>query len=193
VFDYSGRVRVLGILLAMLAFAALPAGAAAKAGHGGSRSTTQPTIRFQGTNGYRIKIRAHGQGDLFSFVSVTAKNGPVSVAYFVQGGLASDDSLDIHLPHVGRIAVEFDPTRTMRRRLPAGCTGRASIVERGYFRGTIELHGERDFTTVDRSSARCRMVRSFQKSCAGNASGAERWASANIAGKRTSLRSWQPV
>jgi len=37
--------------------------------------------------------------------------------------------------------------------------GRARVVERGFFRGTIGLHGERDYTTVDRTSARGRVIR----------------------------------
>jgi len=181
----SGRVGVLGILLAMLALAALPAGATAKPGRGDSEMRERATIRFQGSNGYRFEVAARaGQGDLLSgFVSVIAKSGPSSVRYLVPGSLASDGSLNVHLPHVGRIAVKFDPTTTTRRRPPARCMGRARVVERGFFRGTIELHGERDYTMVDRTSARGRVIRSSRKSC-GRGTSAERSASGDDTGNK---------
>jgi hypothetical protein len=96
---------------------------------------------------------------------VVASKGRAQVAYGVPGALGSDDSIAVHLPHVGRISLAFDPAHTTRHQAPDNCNGRASIVESGYFRGLIELRGERGFTTVDRTSARGRVVRSFRQVC----------------------------
>lgn len=160
----------------MLACAALPAAASADLGPRMDGAQDRARIRFQGSNGYGIEVQATSgpTDDPFGFVSVTAKSGPATVNYLVRGTLAGDESLDVHLPHVGRIAVTFDATKTTRRRLPNGCTGRPAIVSRGYFRGTIELHGERDFTTVDRRSAPGQVTRSFPRSCGKSKSRARR-------------------
>jgi hypothetical protein len=70
--------------------------------------------------------------------------------------------------------VEFDPIRTRRRRAPVGCGSRRRIVESGFFRGTIELHGERGFTTVDLQSARGQVVHSSRADCDKGPSGSKR-------------------
>lgn len=61
--------------------------------------------------------------------------------------------------------MQFDPVQVTHRRLPGNCNGRPSIVEHGYFRGTIELHGEREFMSVDRRSAPGRLVHSLRRVC----------------------------
>src|SRR5262249_16962927 len=75
-------------------------------------------------------------------IPVIAPRGPASVTYLVRGSLGADGSVHAHLPHVGRIAVDFHPSRTTRQRLADRCTGRPRVIERGYFRGAIELQGE---------------------------------------------------
>lgn len=123
-------------------------------------------MRFHGSNGYRIEVRVSaGRSKFLPQVYVYARKGSTSVTYIAHGSLGADGSIDAHLPHVGRIAVDFDPVDLGRRRVPGNCQGRASVVERGYFRGRIELRGERGYTTVERGSAPGRVVRSFRRVC----------------------------
>jgi len=145
----------------------LPAGATAKPGLSDQEMQERATFRFQGSNGYQFEVAAHTgrKGSFFNFVSVTAARGMAKVSYLVPGVLGSDDSLNVRLPHVGRIAVEFERTGTTHERLPGDCKGAPSIVEHGFFRGTIDLRGERGYTTVERRSARGRLIRSSQKPC----------------------------
>ncbi|HYC80251.1 MAG TPA: hypothetical protein VEB65_00615, partial [Solirubrobacterales bacterium] len=112
-----------------------------------------------------------------ALVSVTAEKGPARVQYLLFGFLGAGASLNVRLPSVGRIAVKFDPTKVTRKRRPEDCKSHPSIVASGYFRGSIELHGERGYTTVSRKSARGRLVRSFRGPCGKLGSGSTRQAS----------------
>jgi len=155
--------------------ATAPAGPAAKPARGGGGTRDRATIRFQGSHGYRFEVEAHGgNGGLPDFVTVSAANGPASVRYLVRGRLTGGDSLNVHLPRVGRIAVEFDRTGMTRERRPGDCKGSPSIVEHGFFRGTIEIDGERGYTTVNRRSARGLVIRSPRKTCNKFGSGSNR-------------------
>lgn len=173
----------------MAAVAALPTAASAELGPRPSGVQDSASIRFPGSNGYEIAVQAisGARDDPFGLLFVSAqkiaKKDLATVTYMVRGTLASDDSLEVHLPHVGRIDVTFDARKTTRRRLPKRCTGHPTIVSRGYFRGTIELHGERDFTAVERSSAPGQVTRSFRKSCRKGKSRARR-SDSRAAGKK---------
>jgi len=146
--------------------AALPGSAIAKPGYFVSGHGRRAVLHVAGSNGYRVKLEAnaarhHRAGQIY----VTASKRPASVQYTVRGSLASDDSIDVRLPHVGRIAVRFVPRHVTRGRVPDNCKGSPSRIEHGYFRGSISLRGEREFTIVDRTSAPGRIVRSYRTVC----------------------------
>jgi hypothetical protein len=152
--DILPPMKAWGALLGALVIVLLPASAVAKPGYFVFPAHRSATIHLRGSNGYRIEVQATAaRSKTRSQIYVTAHNGPATVFYFAHGSLAADGSIDAHLPHVGRIALDFDPLHVHQRRIEDVCKGHPSVVERGYFRGTIQLHGERGFTTVDRSSA----------------------------------------
>lgn len=161
-------MKAWGPLVVALAVAlvAAPANAIAKPGYFVSGQGRRAVLSTHGSNGFRVRIEARApRRQRLSQIYVTASKGPATVQYSVRGSLASDDSIDVHLPHVGRIAVDFVPAHVTRRRRPDNCEGSPSRVEHGYFRGYISLRGEREFTVVERSSARGRVVQTYRSVC----------------------------
>jgi len=145
---------------------AAPAGAVAKPGYFVTEPERRAVFTTQGSDGYRVKVEAvSGRHQRGARVYVTARKGPASVQYMVRGARAGDDSIDVRLPHIGRISVEFMPLDVTHGRVPDNCKGRRSRVEHGYFRGTIRLRGEREFTVVRRASAPGRIVQSYRQVC----------------------------
>jgi hypothetical protein len=158
---------VVVVALCLCAIAA-PAAATAKPGDGGAKEPRHAVLRFPASHGYHVEVTAPaGSGGPFQLVFVTVKNGPVTVTYAVDGSLDASDSIDVHLPHVGRIAVRFDPVHVTRKPLRKGCRGEPQTIEHGYFRGTIALRGERGYMTVDRSSVHGIVVSGHAPACRG--------------------------
>lgn len=142
-----------------VAAALVGAGAAGAA----TKTKVHPETRFafifaKGSNGWRLQITAQlapGRRALGFYA-----RGPhhQEVSYVgVKGKATGDGTIEGTAPGVGRVAVKFERTSaTQIRNIPQpGCQndGKSAIL-RGYFRGTIEFHGEGGYTTVARSSAR---------------------------------------
>lgn len=120
---------------------------------------------------------AHGSGGWVLGVSASpgrGKGSPGSIGLTTHGphheevdyiGLKAqvtpDGRIVANAPRLGRIAVGFEETsETVLDVHPRkGCTveGR-STIRKGVFRGAIEFHGERGYTTVARRSARGEIV-----------------------------------
>lgn len=171
-------MKLRGIALVVmigLTVAAMPAAAAAKPGYYVSGRARTAKFKVRASNGYLIELQARATRNPDQDMYVVARKGSSSVTYGVPGSLAPDDSIDLHLPHVGRIAVHFDPVNVTRGRRFRNCTGRASVIEHGFFRGTIRLRGERDFTALNRTSVHGRMTQHFRQVCDnGESSGGHR-------------------
>ncbi|MBS1880225.1 MAG: hypothetical protein JST31_11965 [Actinobacteria bacterium] len=164
--EYSVRMKNWGVFVVALVVAAFPASAVAKPGHFVTPAERTAEFKLHGSNGYAISVQtAAARQPSRGRVSVIAKSGPASVAYVVRGSLARDDSISVRLPHVGRIAVRFEPVHVGHVQAPDNCQARPSVVEYGYFRGTIELHGERGYTEVERTSAPGTVTQSFRRVC----------------------------
>jgi hypothetical protein len=159
-------MKACGVLIAAVLVAAIPGSATAKPGYFVFGPGRGADFSLRGSNNYKIEVQARPAARrTHQQVYVIARNGPSSVTYAVFGSLGADDSIDAHLPHVGRIAVRFHPVHLTRGRRADNCKGRPSFVEHGYFRGRIELRGERGFTLVDRASAPGRVTRHFRQVC----------------------------
>jgi hypothetical protein len=153
---------------------AMPANATAKPGYSVFKAERKAELHLDGSNGYRLDVTAvRAPGDHRGQIDVVAHKGSGSVSYNVPGSLGRDGSIDARLPHVGRIAVRFESRKVGQGiTLPGICRGRPEVVQRGIFRGTIELHGEKEFTEVDRGSARGSVTRVFRRVCHVGAHGA---------------------
>jgi hypothetical protein len=158
----SGRLRSLLVLLTVLAMLAVPAAAlAAKTKVRVEPASTSTDLTVRGTNGWRIQITAgifgrRLEGDP---VGVYAK-GPhhEEVEYqHLHGSFTRDGSIEAKLPGVGRIDLRYEPTahHITHIETPNNCISVHTAVDSsGVFRGTIELHGEGGYTTVNAHSAR---------------------------------------
>lgn len=153
--------------MAALALFALPAGAAAKPGSFVSPAERTMNFELPATKGFRITVEAtSGRPKEPAQIYIAASRGSRErVQYFAAGTATSDGTIQVKLPRVGRISVRFDPTRVTREPPSGNCKGRDSIVQRGVFRGTIELRGEQGFTRVNRHSVMGSMVQSFRRVC----------------------------
>lgn len=152
-------------MIAALALLAALAGPAAAATGAPSKTRVRPEQRFadftaHGTNGWRLQITAilaSGRSDHRQIGFYTRGPHHEEVSYLGPKGRATADGEIVGtLPGLGRVAVRFEQTsETPVTFVPEkGCKAEGkSATLRGVFRGTIELHGEGGYTTVERQSA----------------------------------------
>ncbi len=155
------RGSLLLLLGALAALLAVPGAALA----GGSKRYVQPaqTVAFasvKGTNGWRFQITGvtgfHSSGHPIAVYA----NGPHRQSVVYQGfagRLGKDGTITAKLPGVGRIDLSYEATKAHETKLPT--TKRCSVsggevASSGVFRGTIELHGERGYSTVSARGAK---------------------------------------
>jgi hypothetical protein len=121
-------------------------------------------------HGYRIDVSTEilleaPRSRTPGYVWITARKGGTQVVYLVRALAKRPGVIRAQLPGVGRIAVRFDTLSTGRRALPSGCAGPREAVLRGVFKGSIVIHGEHGYTTLDRKRARGTIVRSSKQTC----------------------------
>ncbi|HVO54878.1 MAG TPA: hypothetical protein VMT37_10750 [Solirubrobacterales bacterium] len=154
------------LVLALFALMALPAAAQAKPGVYVLPAQTSIYFQMPASNGYHLSVFTFsGRGKHSPNVSVLATKGDYAVQYAVHGRVSADGEIDARLPGVGRIAVRFQPTRVRHETVSRLCHGRASVIQEGVFRGTIAVHGERDYTEVHRRQAPGQVAQSFRQVC----------------------------
>jgi hypothetical protein len=159
-------VRTLRLPLlaaALLALAALlaPTGAlAAKPRTHVEPAQAMGNFTVRGTHGWQFQVdglatAGRGSGSVAVYASGPGRQ---QVAYQnLHASLAMDGTLDAALPGVGHIHVRFEETSREPVHIdhPKGCTGPSTgRIEHGIYRGSIELRGERGYTTVALRSAR---------------------------------------
>lgn len=132
------------VVLAVAAFACLPASAEARAGHGG------PPMRWldidlEGSNGYSIHISVNPRRHLI--LKVTKEDG-VELEYMTRDVLPDTDRVKAQLVGFGTVSVQFHPRGGVRYPSLPGCEQRRPTVQPGVVRGTIEFTGEREYTQV---------------------------------------------
>lgn len=69
------------------------------------------------------------------------------VSYEVDGE-PTEAGLKVSFGKLGRIDTVFEPTETRMEALPKGCTGKPSTFSEGFFVGTIEFTGEREYVRI---------------------------------------------
>ena len=131
-------LALFSVVLAALAVAAAPAGAA-KPRHGlgfelhagGFWVTAKSPL---GSERVRLMLDRHGE-----------------VAYYWAPARIGADSVRVRFGRLGTLAFRFTPDRSEG---PLGCGGRHDGSQRGTFRGTLVFHGENDYADVDAHRAR---------------------------------------
>jgi hypothetical protein len=144
-----------------------PATAAAKPGFFVSPAEHRAELSFPGSHGYEIAVQvSHQEGFAGHEAFVVATHGGSSAQYSAhRGTLAADGSLGLRLPGAARIQLRFFPTKVSHEPPGEKCEGRPTVIERGEFRGTIEVRGRQGFTEAHRSSAPGTVIRAFRQVC----------------------------
>lgn len=157
-----GIASIAALALATTALLGAPAAGAA------AKTESTPALRIasfdaRGTGGWVLGVSAGRVSKGPTGVAMTT-HGPHhgEVSYIgVKGRLTADDRIVERWPGLGHIAVRFEETSktVLSTHALKGCKveGQAAILK-GVFRGTIEFHGERGYTTVARRSARGEIV-----------------------------------
>jgi hypothetical protein len=145
----KSKGRLLPLFLAVAVLLALPA-----SGKGAAEA------HLAGTHGYRLTISATS-GD----VTVTAKKGTASVAYYLFGSKLRGDRINARLPGVGRIAIRFHERSRSYRGARDNCRRPRTLVRRGVFVGWIKIRGERDYTRAEARHVLGKIVRRARGKC----------------------------
>jgi len=153
------RPRIWSITALALAAAALLGAPAACAAKTEVHPETRTAFIFaKGSNGWHLQITAllaPGRRQL-GFYAGGPHHQEVSYSC-IKGKAARDGIIEGTAPGIGRVAVRFERTgETPVQNIPQkGCRNDGkSATLKGYFRGTIEFHGEGGYTTVAQSKAR---------------------------------------
>lgn len=139
---------------------AWPAGAAAKPGYFVSRPFRYAEAHVRGSHDYWLRIEAFSTN-----VDVTATKGNASVHYFVRRGQLRRDRIRAKLPGVGWIFLRFHETGRHHEDPADNCKGEGSLTRRGFFTGSIRIHGERDYTRVEVHRVRGKITRAGREVC----------------------------
>ncbi len=144
------------VLLSMLVLAAVCASAAladsggAAAGHSRRPVEVEPRFQLVGSHGYRLQVSARGATVTIGVARGNTPRAGSSTTYVARGTVGPHGiHADFH--QFGRVEVRFHPTtKEAVRGLPSDCsggsTGAATVP--GYFTGTVDFHGQHDYTVA---------------------------------------------
>jgi hypothetical protein len=142
-----------------LASAALadPGGAAAGRGHA---PEVEPRFQLVGTHGYRLLVSARVATVTIGVTRSSSTPHAGSSTTYVARGTSGPNGIHVDFHQFGRVDVRFHPTAEAVRGLPPDCfggtTGAATVP--GYFTGTIDFHGQGDYTTAQATRVRGEVV-----------------------------------
>jgi len=151
----GGRAGVIVAALAC-ALALATTAAAAEPAPGEGEAAAGFTVR--GTHGYSVLVFAApeagepGKGE--ALILVSHKGGGViyqasaTLTSGVVEGLPAITSLQVNLGALGRLAVDLKPSG-MKKVVRPSCAAEPLTLPAGTYEGTIEFHGEQNFTDVD--------------------------------------------
>jgi hypothetical protein len=152
--------RAAAFVFVLVAFACLPAGPSAAAGHGRPPGEWLD-IDLEASNGYSIHISSNSRQHL---VLEVAKEG-FSAQYMTRDLLSATDRMKARLRGLGTVSVRFTPHGQVRHPAIPGCPGRRPTVQPGVVRGTIRFRGERRYTEVDVHEAAAAVERPKHRFC----------------------------
>jgi hypothetical protein len=166
------RVRglPLGMLAAVAALAIIGGGAFASAALADSGGTSpdgprhpvevEPRFELAGSHGYRILVSARLATATIGVSPGSNTSRAGSSTTYVARGTAGPNGIHADFHQFGRVDVKFHPTAEAVRGLPSDCfggNGGAATIP-GYFTGTIDFHGQGDYTVAHASRVRGEVV-----------------------------------
>jgi hypothetical protein len=113
-------------------------------------TVVQVEMDLKATNGYRAHLETSEKGT----VELELETEDTYASYEVKGE-ATEAGLKVRFGRLGLIDVGFTPTEVLSSTEPSpGCTGRPRTLSEGFFAGTVEFQGERDFTGLEGPGAK---------------------------------------
>lgn len=155
------RLRRLSLAAALAIATALLLAPAASAASTKASPERSAEIELKGTHGFKVSIAV-----VKGFLLVNARKGPASVNYFARHTVIEGDRFAGKLPGIGGISVRFTQ-RGKTTEGPSPCKRGAPLVRHGEFVGSIRLHGEKGYTTVDATHATGTVTEASTPSCGG--------------------------
>ncbi|HEY2477491.1 MAG TPA: hypothetical protein VGI17_02055 [Solirubrobacterales bacterium] len=150
-------LAALAGLLAILVGAATGSEALADSGGAsagrGHAVEVEPRFQLAGSHGYRLLISARAATVTIGVARGSDTPRAGSSTTYVARGTSGPNGIHANFHQFGRVDVKFHPTAEAARGLPPDCfggtTGAATIP--GYFTGTVDFHGQGDYTAVHAS------------------------------------------
>jgi hypothetical protein len=143
---------IAGILAAALLVFALPASALGAPRHYRQPASVDAEVHLRGTNGFRFFAFTFRDAAVVSGSKQVSKFGEENVNYFArsQRGQSAfkDGVLALNLGKVGRFRGRFVAKSTETRKPDADCTGDPTTIEKGFFVGSFNFHGERGYSSI---------------------------------------------
>jgi hypothetical protein len=132
----ANALAVLGLVFAAVA-----------QGGSGHKIEVEPRFQLAGSHGYRLQVSARGATVTIGVSRGASEHAGASTTY-VARGVVGVNGIHADFHQFGRVAVKFHPVAEAVRGLPPDCfggtTGAATIP--GYFTGTVDFHGQGDYT-----------------------------------------------
>lgn len=151
-----GRAIAFFVVLLMAATSA----SAALADSTGHKVEVEPRFELVGSHGYRLLVSARGATVTVGVArgGNTARAG--SSTTYVARGVVGPNGIHANFHQFGRVEVKFHSTAEAVRGLPPDCFGGTSgaATVPGYFTGTVDFHGQGDYTVARASRVRGEVV-----------------------------------
>jgi hypothetical protein len=141
-------VSRLLLLAPVLAAAALLAAAPVAAAGEAVPHAAEIEFSLPASNGLQAHIANYEKIDL------EIKDKDSFVTYEAEGE-ATDAGLKVRYGNLGSIDITFEPTKTLLlEKPPKGCKGKPSTVREGFYVGTIDFTGEREYVRIETTQAK---------------------------------------
>jgi hypothetical protein len=138
------------MLAVVCASAALADSGGASAGKPKHPLEVESRFQLAGSHGYRLLVSARSATVTIGVASGSDTAHAGSSTVYVARGTAGPNGIHADFHQFGRIDVKFHATAEAVRGLPPDCfggtTGAATIP--GYFTGTVDFHGQGDYTVA---------------------------------------------
>jgi hypothetical protein len=168
------RAKKIAALLAATAIVgalALPAGAFAARPHRyKQKASVTAQVELRGTHGFHLGLNTL---DPYSAALQATRGisrvGMVNVSYFSLRGRRRPTfhagELNVEIGPFGHFRGRFVPTGTETQNLDPECKGNPTTIEKGFFVGSFDFHGERGYTVVHSHRARGTVTRQPAGTC----------------------------
>ncbi len=148
----------MALLCCVATALALPAAAGAKPSYEVKPKSLQLNLRLPASNGYSASLVTSGHRQVVLRIS----RGDFFATYTALGKI-SHKGIEVDFGQFGHASLRFRAKDRQSKR--SRCKGRGTVVERGYFVGSVRFQGEREYTQVHAHRLKGTSVRSYRRIC----------------------------